>query len=113
MMVSLMKQVKIFIVNEFQINMANNVFILKEFIFFLRRNKAYDKYLHYLNKSRGKSGGIEFVVSTFAFYNHYKGGSLITGAFSWDATDNGYEYWNKLNSKWVDKIFLIYRHNGW
>jgi hypothetical protein len=91
----------------------NHIFILKNFISFLKRNKAYEIYLHCLNKSRGESGGIEFVVSTFASYNHYKGGSLISRAFSWGETDNGYEYWNKLNSKWVVKIFLIYRHNGW
>lgn len=89
----------------------NHIFILKNFISFLKRNKAYEMYLHYLNKSRGESGGIKFVVSTFALYKNYKGGSLISGAFSWDETDIGYEYWNKLNSKWVDKIFLIHGKN--
>lgn len=85
----------------------NHIFILKNFISFLKRNKAYETYLHYLVKSYGKDGVTQFLISKVNYASDF----LISMAFYWGETNEGYSYWNKLHYKWSDRMFLIHGKN--
>jgi len=62
----------------------------KDFIEFLRENKAYDAFVDNLT------------ISIEDHVNYYFNEDLVSEAFTWDTTDQGENFWSKLSDKWVD-----------
>lgn len=76
--------------------------ILKEFIFFLKKEKIYDTYLYELFNEKGsKSNSVYFIIKDIK----YKcGHNLISRAFTWICTEEGYIFWSIIHEKWIEKI---------
>lgn len=81
-------------------NISNKI-ILKRFIAFLKQNGAYQIYLNNISRERGVSESILFIKSAFNIWEDYKGRYLISRAFSWSATEEGYAFWRRLHNKWT------------
>lgn len=70
---------------------------LKEvFIKFLKDNNCYHEFC--FNIRQEYNIGIETVFNYFSHYN------WIRFAFSWGRSEQGYEYWDKINDKWIDLL---------
>lgn len=80
---------------------TSNKIILKRFIAFLKQNGAYQIYLNNISRERGVSESILFIKSTFNILADCKGKCLISRAFSWSATEEGYVFWRTLHNKWA------------
>ena len=93
--------VTIYLGSNMVIKDTSNKIILKRFIAFLKQNGAYKIYLNNISRERGVSEAILFIKSAFNIWEDYKGQRLITGAFSWSKTEEGYIFWRKLHNKWV------------
>lgn len=73
------------------------------FINFLKKNKAYEKFLNNFNKLNYE----EKNKFKKAFYRSPE--ALVVLAFRWDETDEKYKYWYKLHTKWE---IYIQRNNN-
>ena len=63
------------------------------FVYFLIKNNAYKAYTSNLRHHTIES-----------IYLTYNGLYLISEAFIWDDTNEGFEYWSKLNNSWINSI---------
>ena len=74
-------------------------FIKQQFIQFLKQNNAYEQYmLNFNNRSK-----MSKYYSKKAFKKYFKFTEeklLITNAFDWDKTKEGFDYWDKIDDKW-------------
>ena len=78
-------------------NKYKSVFFMdKELITFLKRNRAYSKFMRNLTYN-----SIEDLNDVIALVEE-KGfpASPIVAAFLWTDTSEGFEYWNKIEDKW-------------
>ena len=93
--------VTIYLGSNMVIKNISNKIILKRFIAFLKQNGAYQIYLNNISRERGLSEATLFIKSAFDKLEDCKGRSLISGAFAWYTTEEGYEFWRTLHHKWA------------
>lgn len=93
--------VTIYLGSSMVIKDTSNKIILKRFIAFLKQNGAYKIYLNNISRERGVSESTLFIKSAFNIWEDYKGKSLISRAFSWSTTEEGYAFWRTLHYKWT------------
>jgi hypothetical protein len=86
--------------------------IVREFLFFLKKENAYKNYIKAIKEQRKK----EFIdwenyinvltIKSFRgrFVNSGNIGHLIDNSFHWAATKEGHDFWSALNIKWYDKM---------
>ncbi len=74
---------------------SSNDKIQEKFKEFLKENNAYYRFMENLYHS-GKSESSLFSEIP---------GDWIRVAFFWGGINEGHDYWNKLNSKWTDKLY--------
>ena len=85
--------------------MYNKVIRLKEFIMFLKKNCAYEKYIYnLLQYHKTKTACVGFIVNDIDDTSYKKGSNLIALGFFWINTEEGYDYWFNLNKLWREKI---------
>ena len=68
---------------------------IKFFVRFLKERNAYDKYRHNLFLNKG--------CNYKTFLKMFMNGGLISNAFSWRDTKEGFDYWEKLYDEFVEK----------
>jgi len=72
-----------------------------DFIKFLQDNKALSLFKKNMKK-RSKKENIELLMLLYeGTYQPYK---YLCAAFMWRKTPEGFDYWKKLNEKWLEKI---------
>lgn len=70
---------------------------LKEvFIKFLNDNNCYHEFLTNIREEYNID-----IETVFNYFSHY---NWICFAFSWRRSEQGYEYWDKINDKWIDLL---------
>jgi len=84
--------------------------IIKEFLFFLKKENAYKGYIKAIKQYRKK----EFInwenYINVLTINSLKGcfnsniGHLIDMSFHWAPTKEGHDFWSVLDKKWLDKM---------
>ena len=92
-------------------NISNKI-ILKRFIAFLKQNGAYQIYLNNISRERGVSESILFIKSAFNIWEDYKGKYLISRAFAWSTTEEGYAFWRTLHHKWACEVVNLKKIYG-
>jgi hypothetical protein len=81
-------------------------FILKIFIYFLKKENSLGKYIANVNSKNGSEMRIWYhntddILNFLQIGLHkYNGLHLINFAFKWSDTDEGDNFWQKLSSKW-------------
>lgn len=87
---------------------------LQTFILFLKKNNSYEDYLFSLTRAnaclfRQRTGNSripsEFIITSIKKNPLH----LINGAFAWDETNRGYDYWYFLFQKWK----MIVKNKKW
>lgn len=87
---------------------------LQTFIRFLKKNNSYEEYLFCLTRAnailfRQRTGNSripsEFIITSIKQNPLH----LINGAFVWDETNEGYEFWKFLFQKWR----IIVKNKKW
>lgn len=89
--------------------------ILKDFISFLKKENIVDKYIFNLKFRRTNEDHLRnlFDINELRWNNIYfkthltihkrKGGAfLISGAFHWDDTREGFSFWRNMHDKWYN-----------
>ncbi len=83
--------------------------IIKKFYKFLKYNGLLEIYIKNLYSKNGKryrkmfgheNDPFNFLLFTFK-YNEKK---LISESFAWVGSDEGYDFWKKINRKWRDYV---------
>lgn len=73
----------------------------KQFKQFLEENGALEEYIKertaYLKEYRGKKNVLSMNSEE----------SNVAGAFFWDDTELGYDYWNNLDTEWINLLKTI------
>ena len=64
----------------------------QQFIQFLKQNNAYELFIYYFRLNRKQS--------LPNFINRNDSDVYIDFAFTWDETNEGWEYWHTLHMKW-------------
>ena len=62
---------------------------------FLRKRKIYAQFVVYLHATYNH-------VTTRAFFKSHTDRNALRVAFDWTKTDEGFVYWQKINSEWQD-----------
>ena len=71
----------------------------KEFICFLKRNSAYEKYIY--NFERRQELYRFYTKKSFEkYFIETPKGNLISNAFAWAVTKEQYNFWQLLHGKW-------------
>lgn len=87
------------------LNKYKSVFLMdKELIIFLKRNKAYSKFMRNLTYEN-----IEELNDAVVLANER--GVITTPiktAFIWNRTDEGYDYWNTLNAMFEGEYYALH-----
>ena len=87
--------------------------IIREFLFFLKKENAYEKYIKAIKQQRKydfKNWGNYINVLTINSLkdcfriNSNEIGHLIDFSFIWAETREGQNFWSALNTKWRDKM---------
>lgn len=79
----------------------NNANVIKDkFINFLKVNNALENFKNALKEGGSPIPNLEMFVFTVIKIEISESESLISGAFSWDRTPEGYDYWYGLDYKW-------------
>ena len=69
---------------------------MKKFIEFLERNDAWEKFeKNFIIQERD----VKDYKKDAKIYKNFH----ISGAFTWSETDEGHDYWKKLNNKWMQE----------
>ena len=79
----------------------------KLFIRFLKENNAYSFYVKNLKSSKRRLFIIDNLVEK-AMTNITC--SEILSSFSWRYTNEGFDFWDELNNKWMTLIIYEYEH---
>lgn len=85
--------------------------IIREFLFFLKKENAYKKYIKAIKQQRKK----EFInwenyiniltIKTFkGVFTNSSVVYLIDYSFHWASTKEGHDFWSALDQKWRDKM---------
>ena len=76
-------------------NKKKNIYIVR-FFRFLKENGLFGRYLKYykINKLNEKR-------PLYKFLNGYDPFVYISNAFSWDETEEGFDFWEEKHSEWV------------
>lgn len=69
---------------------------MKKFIEFLERNNAWENFERNFIKQGGNVKNYKRDCKTF-------GRPHLSVAFTWSETEEGPEYWSRLNDKWVEE----------
>ena len=85
----------------------NHKIILKYFIAFLKENNAYELYIKNLCKKEGKNNAHLFIINAFSEHKLYKGRNLISEAFEWEKTREGWGMWWRLSQQWIKKAVKL------
>lgn len=84
---------------------------LKIFIRFLKKHKAYHKYLSNCFSNNGynvrSNVNNQLTVNDFIQHELQNRCLFINTAFLWDETNEGYEFWHKIFNEW-EKIRLLF-----
>jgi hypothetical protein len=86
--------------------------IVREFLFFLKKENAYKKYIKAIKqqrKSQFKNWGNYINIFTInslreCLKNNSNIGYLIDNSFHWASTKEGHDFWSALDNKWHDKM---------
>ena len=78
----------------------------KHFIKFLRENNCYDEYLYNIKSENGSDGRERWshprdIVSFFHKY-YAEPYRWILSSFEWSVTNEGYDFWSKINDTWCE-----------
>ena len=77
-------------------------YIKQLFVHFLKENYAYEKFiLNIYNKHKSQYSGNSRIF-TLGKLIEYNFSCYIDYAFTWDETNEGWDYWNDLNKKWIN-----------
>ena len=86
--------------------------IIREFLFFLKKENAYKKYIKAIKQQKKEQfKNWENYINIFTI-NNFKGcfrsdsniGNLIDYSFHWAITKEGHDFWSELDKKWRDKM---------
>lgn len=76
------------------------------FIQFLKKNNAWEKYIHNLRCSYRENYSAQTLFSLICIYPKLKRpGLFIMSDFQWSASLEGYDYWDSLYTKWRAQIY--------
>ena len=95
--------------------MSENTYIvknlIKQFIAFLKKNDAYTKYLHNVEKDMDvhfketKEQVKDFLLRKWLREEaEYSVPNFLAGAFVWSNTAEGHNYWQTLDKRWRKEI---------
>lgn len=82
--------------------------LLIEFVHFLKKNSAYQKYLINVQQLHAliyraqygkKVNAVEYILDSLIYEN---GEFLISDAFKWSNTLEGHTFWEDIHTKWYD-----------
>ena len=83
-----------------------NKFLLKEFVRFLKKRKAYTDFLINVNTSNAaffRSNGMD-AVNFIAYAISHRPMDMINDAFNWRASTRVPLYWSNMNYDWCDEV---------
>ena len=75
----------------------------KEFIYFLKRNGVYEKYIYNFER-RQKIYRFYTKKSFVKYFNETPNLKLISCAFAWAFTKEQYNFWQRLHGKWIKNM---------
>jgi hypothetical protein len=75
----------------------------KKFVKFLNDNRAYDKFIHYLNRAK-------HIDDINVWCNQTTKENVLVHAFNWSSTPDGTDFWFKLHKDWLKLNKL---HESW
>lgn len=81
----------------------------KKFLEFLKRENVYEKFETNLLRSRKMDFETYMSHASREFHQPYKI-YLVIQAFSWKGSAEGFEFWYKVDSKWLS--FIHYKNKG-
>ena len=91
--------------------------IIIDFFRFLRKQNAYHNYVLNSLWQRGQisqpsKGAFHDVFMTFYSTNERRTDTFIIGAFRWNDTKEGMEYWGSMHIKWLQhRISILYEYS--
>ena len=83
-----------------------NKFLLKEFVRFLKKRKAYTDFLINVNTSNAalfRRNGMD-AVNFIAYAISHRPMDIINDAFEWCQTTQSHSYWSNMDDDWCDKV---------
>ena len=73
----------------------------KKFVKFLKDNNLHDKFINNLKQLTAINTSVETFCDDVNEYDY------ISLAFVWDYTDEGIEFWDKINTRWKEYIGML------
>ena len=83
--------------------------ILQLFYKFLKDNNIYYLYKKNINIRLIQDGEIWYDINNI---NNVRAFVLLSDAFSWTYTNEGYDFWSKQSTKWETIIYEYYKAKG-
>lgn len=77
---------------------------LNEFLCFLIENKCFENYIYNIEKYNKINRNKKFHILT-EFTNHQKKHDILANSFLWNNTQEGFNFWNKIDKKWRSYSF--------
>lgn len=78
-------------------------YIIRIFLIFLKKNRCYNSFAwNFCNGTRVNKKDLE------RFLEDYNITDLIDCTFTWRQTEQGYDYWQEIDDKWVK---CVHRHH--
>ena len=78
--------------------------IVRLFLRFLKKRKAYHAFLSNFNSYKGKRFRGKYEETMNEYLNRVGGVYLISRAFSWSDNEEGFSYWEDLHNQWFKII---------
>jgi len=86
--------------------------IIREFLFFLKKENAYKEYIKAIKQQRKKEfinwGNYINILTIKSLKRCFINSNLITYlidcSFTWSFTKEGHDFWSELDIKWCDKM---------